>query len=403
MPPPDSQLFRAEALQYHLRGEEGRELIRLSPPWTWSLLVVLLAGLGTALALAITGRVEVNGRARGILRPRAGVRLVASRVEGTLARLEVRSSQEVQAGSVLARIEAAPIQAQLLEARRMTEAIRNDFRAGNVRQDRAYAEQEARLQSRLSRLQGAAASHRQSVRRHEQALERCRTLQREGILSVERVDQVCEDLAGAQRQLGTVEQGIDQATQERAALEAHRQEQLWQRIQTIRGAETREQSLAVMLGQTVLEAPEAGTVEALLVKPGELVRAGQPLCKLMPRDAPLHVVTFLPEKDRAFVHGGDVVHLELDQLPYAEFGTLRARVERISADLAAPFEVQEALGETAQAMPPTFRVELVIIDDQAARRARVPLRSGMLLDARFTLRRQRLITLVLDPLRKWIR
>jgi len=36
-------------------------------------------------------------------------------------------------------------------------------------------------------------------------------------------------------------------------------------------------------------------------------------------------------------------------------------------------------------------------------RAGVPLRSGMLLQARFTLRRQRLITLVLGPLRKWLR
>jgi membrane fusion protein len=304
---------------------------------------------------------------------------------------------------VLARIEAPPIRAQLLEARRMTESIRGDFRAAAARQDLAHTEQEARLRSRMARLQDAAASHRQSVARLEQALQRQWALEREGIISAARLDEAREELAQAHRQLNSTEQGMDQASQESAALANQRQDQLWQRHQTIRGAETREQSLAVMLKQTVLEAPEAGTVEAMLVKAGEAVRSGQPLCKLIPRTAVLHVVTFLPEKDRAFVRKGDEVHLELDQLPYAEYGTLRARVERISDDLAAPFELQEALGDTPAAAQPTFRVELAIVDDQAARRAGVPLRSGMLLNARFTLRRQRLITLVLDPLRKWLR
>jgi multidrug efflux pump subunit AcrA (membrane-fusion protein) len=97
------------------------------------------------------------------------------------------------------------------------------------------------------------------------------------------------------------------------------------------------------------------------------------------------------------------VLLELDQLPYAEYGTVRAEVTRISEDLASPFELQEALGEGQGSAGPVFRVELRILEARAAGRAGVPLRSGMLLNARFTLRRQRLATLVLDPLRKWFR
>jgi len=159
----------------------------------------------------------------------------------------------------------------------------------------------------------------------------------------------------------------------------------------------------LLLDQAVLKAPEDGTVEAMLVRPGEAVRAGQALCKLMPRDAALHGVAFLEEKDRAFVRSGDDVQLELDQLPYGEFGTLRARVERISADLASPFELREALGDPPPANQPVFRVELQITDTAAADRAGIPLRSGMLMDARFTLRRRRLITLALEPLRKWLR
>jgi len=46
---------------------------------------------------------------------------------------------------------------------------------------------------------------------------------------------------------------------------------------------------------------------------------------------------------------------------------------------------------------------LSLAGTRAADAARVRLRPGMLASARFTLRRRPLITLVLDPLRKWLR
>jgi multidrug efflux pump subunit AcrA (membrane-fusion protein) len=115
------------------------------------------------------------------------------------------------------------------------------------------------------------------------------------------------------------------------------------------------------------------------------------------------VVSFLAEKDRAFVKPGDDVRLELDQLPYAEYGTLQAKVIRISDDLASPYEIREALGEDQKLDAPAYRVELEITDAASLHAAQVRLRTGMLMNVRYTLRRQRFITLVLDPLRRWFR
>jgi membrane fusion protein len=400
-PPP--ALFRQEALRHHLQAEEGRGLVRVSPPWTWALLLALLSGLGAALLAAVLGRVEVTGRGRGILRPRSGIRLILAKVEGTVGQLQVRSGQEVKAGDLLVCIEAPPVQAQLLEARRQLETVRNHFRVTAALQDRAHAEQARRLAARLDKLRSQIASQRGSIDLQERNLHRSLILEREGILSPAAADLAREAAASAQRQLNLMEQALEQAAQEWAALAHGRQESLWQRRQTIQNAEVRAEALAFTLGQTVLQAPEDALVEAMLVKPGEVVRAGQALCKLIPRRAPLHAVAFLEEKDRAFVKPGDEVRLELDQLPYAEYGTLRARVERISDDLASRFEIQEALGDNPLPAVPTFRIELRVTDTHAVEQAGIPLRSGMLLNARFTLRRQRLITLVLDPLRKWLR
>ncbi len=58
-----------------------------------------------------------------------------------------------------------------------------------------------------------------------------------------------------------------------------------------------------------------------------------------------NLVSFLAEKDHAFVGSGDEVHLNMEQLPYAESGILRARVVRLNDDLASSYEIREALGE----------------------------------------------------------
>ena len=400
-PPPE--LFRPEALRHHLQAEEGRGLVRVSPPWTWALLMILLTALATALLAALFGRVEVNGRGRGILRPVSGVRMVIAQVDGTVGRIEARSGQVVEAGAVLVRIEAPPVQAQLLEAERQVASVRKHFKLTAALQDRAHREQARSLAARITRLREQIASQQQSAGILDRNLARHLALEQERILSPAKVDEAREASAQAHRQLNLAQQALEQAIQELATLDGGRQESLWQRRLTIEHAETRAEALGFLLGQTLLAAPEPAVVEAMLVKPGEMVRTGQALCKLIPRTGPLHVVAFLEEKDRAFVRPGDEVVLELDQLPYAEYGTVRARVERISDDLASAFEIQEALGDNPFPNTPTFRVELQLLESAAAQRAGVPLRSGMLLNARFTLRRQRLITLVLDPLRKWFR
>lgn len=403
MSQPNPSLFREEALKHYLQAEEGRGLVKVSPPWTWTLLWIFLAALGAALLASFLGHVEVNGRGRGIVRPSTGVRMLVSQSAGTVGSIEVRSSQAVKTGAVLLRIAAPNIQGQLLEAERQTAAVLGDFQTISNRQDAAYTEQSQRLKGRIAQLQGQLASYGQSLQIYERRLKAKLILQKEGLVSPIETDEAREALEQTRRQLSGAQQSLDQTKQERAALESRHQDELWQRKQVVQNSESKRDSLAFVQGQTVVLAPEDGVVEALLVKPGEVVQAGQVVGKLIPQGAPLQVVSFLAEKDRAFVKPGDEVHLELEQLPYAEYGTLRARVTRVSDDLASPYEIREALGEDQKLEASTYRVELEITDAKALESAKVKLRTGMLMNVRYTLRRQRLITLVMDPLRRWFR
>jgi multidrug resistance efflux pump len=303
----------------------------------------------------------------------------------------------------LLRIESPALQAQLLEAERQLEAVKKDYPLVAARQDGHQVEQSTRIRARMMKIDAQVTSLRESVAHFERRLETDQVLERKGHVSQMAVDDSRDSLLQAQRQLASAEVALEQARQDLAALESRWQEDLWQREQLLRGAVNKRDSLAFLLDQTVLKSPEEGIVEALLVRLGDAVQPGQAVGKLISQGAPLQVVAFLAERDRAFATAGDEVHLELDQLPYAEYGTLRARILRIGDDLASPYEIREALGEDFKLDAPTYRVELDVTDASAADAAHIKLRTGMLANVRYTLRRQTLITLVLDPLRRWFR
>jgi membrane fusion protein len=338
-----------------------------------------------------------------MLRPAGGVRVLAAEVAGTVANVEARSGDAVRAGAALVTLDAPAVRGQLLEAERQVADVRTRFADGAARQDAHHAEQVERLRARVRRAVEQVESARGSVAYQQRRVGTEAELRRRDLVSELSVAESREALAQAQRQLAAAEAALEQTRQELAAIEARREDDLWQRRQLVTSAESKRDALTLLERQTVVRAPEDGTVEALLVRPGEVVQAGQALGKLIPGGTDLRVVCFLPERDRAFVRPGDPVHLELDQLPYGEFGTLRGRVARIGDDLASPLEVKDALGEQQKVDVPTYRVEVEVTDARAARDAGVRLRSGMLTDVRFTLRRQRLVTLALDPLRRWFR
>jgi multidrug resistance efflux pump len=400
------RLFREEALKHRLAYEEGRGLVRVSPPWTWALLWVVVSALVAAVAASFVGKVEVTGRGRGILRPAAGVRVLTTQLGGTVTRVEARSGEPVKSGTTLLRIESPTVQAQLLEADRELEALRTKFSSVSSLQDQHYAEQLENLNARAQRGTEQIASLRSSVSHYERRVEADRGLLSKGLVSELAVSESRDALAQAQRQLSGAEQALDQTRQELASIEGRHQEELWNRQQLIAAAQNKRDALALVLQQGVVQAPDDGAVESLLVRAGEVVQAGQVVGKLVPVDSPLQVVSFLAERDRAFAKPGDEVELELDQLPHAQYGTLRARVARIADDLASPAEIRDALGDAlgeGQKVGPSYRVELEITDAAAAEAAHVKLRTGALMNVRFTLRRQRVVTLVLKPLQRWFR
>jgi multidrug resistance efflux pump len=400
MTPDEKPLFRQAALDHYLGSREEGAIVRVSPPWTWAVLATMAAMLLTALVLSVAGHVEVSARGRGILRPVGGVRALTAQDGGVVAEVFVSSGQLVAQGAPILRLESAESRVALTESERQLQLLESPFRSFTGQEQAFVDRQVSALRARIDSMGGQVASLEGSLLAAQKRLQAYEELRGSGLTSAIDLAEAREAVERGRRQLASSREALSQAEQEQAAVQAEWQGRRWRYRAETEAARTRRDALAQALHSGLIDAPEPGFVEAVLVRAKDVVQAGQQVGKLIPRGAPLQVISFLPEAHRASVKAGDAAQLELDQFPYPEFGTVPARVVRISDDLASPYEVREALGEGARADVPAFRVELAPAPTTGV--SRILVRPGMLANVRFSLRRQRPIVLVLDPLRRWL-
>jgi multidrug resistance efflux pump len=404
MPKPSQgfSLYRQEAIEHYLQETEGKDVLQISPPWTWVFFWILGALIVAALVLSIVGKVEVNDRGKGILRPTGGVRLMLAQNSGVIAELKARNGDFVDRGAPILRLESPQVQASLLEADRSLGLLTSEFGSVAAQQDALYARQSADVQKRIASLNEDISSYKKSLELQNERLKANQELYKQNIIGKLEVGAAEDQLEQSKRQLRNARVQLAQAEQERVSIEATRRQQLFSRKSDLSGAQTKREALSFSLNQNLFLAPDRGYVDALVARVGDSVQPGQVIAKLVPADSALRVISFLPEKNRAFVKAGDIVQLELNQYPYAEFGTVRGRIVRVGEDLVSSHEWREAMGEERALEEAAFRVEVELLPITKGALAKVQLRPGMLMSVRYTLRRQSLITLALDPLKRWL-
>lgn len=99
----DARLFRAQALEASvMRGKHG-DVIRVSPAWVRRVFWLLVAVLVCGAAYSLLGKIEQYSSGPALIRS-VGRTGVTATVAGTLASVAVVPGQQVEAGTVLARL-----------------------------------------------------------------------------------------------------------------------------------------------------------------------------------------------------------------------------------------------------------------------------------------------------------
>lgn len=398
---PQTRLFRSEALAAHARGERAASVLRVTSVSRWAVLSVLGMAIMMAAGLTAFGSVEETTAARGVLRAAFGVQSVIAGIAGTVRDVTVNSGDHVHAGEVIVRLDAAPLEAELMAAEQRLASIEEEWVETRKVITRTHARSATLLAARTAQLQrGEQRRQARLTRRDERAAKLADPAVQEMIEDVLRdrsadaIDSAHDDLMRATEELSVLR--LQAAT----AYSTYRQG-IAAGEQRVREARARRDSVRSLLKQTELRAPSTGFVESLRAHPGQVLQAGDWVARVVKDEAPRTLVAFVPERDVAFLRTGAIAAVQLDQLPVGEFGHLDAQVTRIAGELADRSELLAALGEDASPAP-HVRVELAVLAPGPGARFGTRLRPGTLVTARIPLRERRLLAIVFEPARRWL-
>lgn len=380
------------------------DALHLTPAAGWIGLAIIALAAASALALALVAHVEVTARGPAALRTAQDTVAVLAEAAGVVSAVHVRSGERVTASQVLLALDVTASRAALAESERRLQFAESRAAQARARLDALAAERRAQLQQRARLLEERIASHAHSVQRYAQRVQDFEALRERGFVSLHARDDAADRLDDAQRQRLALLEELARVRGEVGDLAAQRETELLRLDGERAGAQAQRDAARTLLRQGLARAPQAGVVESIVVRPGEVVQAGIVVARIVPDAAPDRLVGFISERDRAFLAVGAPVRIDVRQLPAGEFGSLDGRVARIGADVAGAAEIRNALGESGVAALAQgyYQVDIELLPTGRARQLRSYLRAGMQAEVRFTLRERRVITLVLEPLRKWL-
>ncbi|MEY2932144.1 MAG: hypothetical protein RL033_2893, partial [Pseudomonadota bacterium] len=344
---PDSPLFRHQALSAYRLGLRLSTPLRVVPLSTSLVLVTVAAALLTVLTIASFGHVDLTARGRGTIRSLAGVQPLVFETDGVVRDVLVQEGELVRDGQVLVRLDSTRLRASLQEAEQQLAAVRDRTQQEDEQARVSYARDTALLRRRGRLTRDRIASQSVSLAAQREQNGRYAGLVEEGLVA-EKVLRDAEELSQQEgRTRLMLQDELARIDQQVNALEQSLRAGITQRAHDVRQVEGRRDAARLLIEQTELHAARAGRIESLLVSPGDVIELGRVVARLVSLARPRRVVAFLPERERAFVHEGAEVRVEFDQLPVGEFGSARARVVRVSTEVASVAELERALGAAA--------------------------------------------------------
>ncbi|MEM7725987.1 MAG: HlyD family efflux transporter periplasmic adaptor subunit [Cyanobacteria bacterium P01_A01_bin.45] len=161
-------------------------------------------------------------------------------------------------------------------------------------------------------------------------------------------------------------------------------------------AQTRSQitSLKLQFQQRIVRSPIDGKIfEFPINKPGQVVKIGQRIARIAPRDTNYILKAQMPIQDSGFLKVGMPVKIKFDAYPFQEYGISTGKVTWISPDSKAI--------ATPQGRMENFELEIAL-DKQYIQNSgkRIPIKGGQTATAEVIVRQRRVIDYVLDPFKR---
>ena len=327
-----AQLFRQAALERLSTPEQLDRALLVTTPKAW-LALAMLAGMAAAVVVwSLKGEVSTYVKANGILLSHGGAVVDAAPAgAGTLTRILPAADERVEKGSVVAEVSDQ----DLMERRHSTRALVDERRQALADFREAMAAEDALIEAHLSRQRERLAqverSARQALAAAREGLEQHRRLFEERVVTRVTVDRSQQAFDRAWREVfGVLRERDDLESRELQRRNEHRL-RLADLESRLRAAERQAREIESRLETRRVVAPVSGRVTEIKATIGAVLRPGQPILSIRMAEGDLGVLIYMAPADGKKVEPGMKALVSPSTLRREEYGSLRGRVESVSA------------------------------------------------------------------------
>ncbi|KAA8976712.1 HlyD family efflux transporter periplasmic adaptor subunit [Halospina sp. K52047b] len=405
------QLFRQEAVAYQRERLWGE--ILLTQPLSLRLLSAAVAVVLVCLVLYLyLGTYTRKETVQGYLSPAEGmVEVYASQV-GTITKLNVEAGDRVDEGEVLARVstdktleEGGTLNTLVLQ---LLEQQKQRLEQRIERQKRRRDAREVYLRSRIDghehqidQLKEQIQLQKERIELAESRYQSLKDLHRDELISEEEYQARYQTLLDEQQRqnqlrqsLSTEEGELENARFELDSLESETQATLDELRAEIAGLDERRLQHRGEHAFSV-EAPRAGRVTSLQVKPGQMASSQRPMMAILPEGSSLEAELLVPSRAIGFVEPDLPVRVRYDAFPHERFGNHESQVSDVAETVLSPDEVDAPI----RPQTPVYRVSAELSQQTLMAYGReMPLDAGMTLQADILLDERPLYQWILKPL-----
>ena len=383
------------------------EILETPPsPNKIAFLVSICALTIVALTWSYVGRIDIIASARGKIQPAGRVKLIQPFETGKVVNVPVHNGQSVKQGDVLLELDAADARADEATAAGGHAAYRAEslrrlavLRAAKdpnfeivpiqwpdgipqinrEREDRILAGDVAQLAANIAsfdaqvrqkeaegrRLSDVIAAQRTLIDVLQQRVDMRASLVKGGTSPLASLIDAQETLgyhatnyATSRGQLEESIAGMEVLKRDRAkaidTLIADNRQKLADAERQAGDFEQKVVKARAHIAHMTLRSPIGGTVaSATVTSPGQVVRMGEEVMRIVPNDVALEIEAYLENKDIGFVKPGQTAAVKIESFPFTRYGTLSATVARVATDAIPEQDAQQLEGDPARASKST--------------------------------------------------
>ncbi|HWR58403.1 MAG TPA: HlyD family secretion protein [Thermodesulfovibrionales bacterium] len=303
------------------------------------------------------------------------IHIIASKVNGTVKSVLVKSNQFVRQGDVLVELDPADYSVKVAEAQSSLNAERSKLTEVDARIETAKR-QIAELDARSNAIGGLLEVQKAGLEQTEKDVKRAEGLYKREAISAERYEKIMtahkEALARVNAATEGVKFGLLSVDSQQAALKQAEAAKVTQ-LAEIKRREAQFKEAGLKYGYTKLSAPIDGYVTKKSVEIGNQVQTGQPLMAIVDLVEDVHILANYKETQLEKVRPGQKVEIKVDSYPGKTF---KGKVDSIMAGTGAAFSLFPPENATGNYVKVVQRVPVKIVLDKDTDKEHI-LRIGM--------------------------